>query len=743
MPETKDETLLKEIRDNFDYYSDAWESIRKEGAIDMRCISGDAWDPDERKAREDAGRLVLTLDELNQYTNNLINDVRQNKRAIKVSPLGNGADDKTAELRANKIREIERKSNAQAAYTTGFENAVQRSYGCWRIVREYKDERSMDQEIRIRRVPNPDNILFDPDAKERDCSDGQAAFVKDTIRRSEFKRLYPNAKVIDFATEMWGSQRTASRWFNEQNIQRVEYWKVAKKIRTLVLLARGKRPGEALQLGEQPERVFLDELGEGAKIDGGGVALRNQVYLGAVLQKQDGSLAMRESETKSVVQYISNGVEILETNPWDGKYIPLVPCFGKEIYVDQGKGPERVLLSMIRLAREPFMLYCYYRTCEAELVGMAPKTVWTGYEGQFEGHEDEWKNANSSPVPYLQVKPMVDPVSQQILPLPVRNVYEPPIQALEVGAESARRGVQAAMGITALPTAAQRQGEKSGVALERIQTMTSQGSYHFIDNYDGALEYTGRIINDLLGSTIDTARDEAFLKPDDSREVLRVNEPIPDPANPGQTMMHRFDVGDHDVEISTGPSYQTQREEASSTADALLENQMFAPRIGWLAVKLKQLGPIGDQISELITPPDILAKQQQQNGQGPDPQQIQAQLQDVQQKLGMALQQLQGRAIEKQIETQSKERIAALQAYVQVMVQAMKGGDAQAIAAAEAQADRLEAMFDRAHDSALAAQQAQHDQDMTGMTQQHQAGESERDRQAAAAAAAAQPAGTP
>ncbi len=751
-PDTKDAALLKEIRENFDYTVDAWESIRKEGAIDMRCVSGDAWDPEERTAREQSDRLCLSLDELNQYTNQLINDVRQNKRGIKVTPLGNGATPETAELRADKIREIERKSNAQAAYTCGFENAVQRSYGCWRIAKEFKDERSMDQEIRIRRIPNPDNVYFDPDSKERDCSDGTFAFVKDSMRIADFKREYPNASITQFSAEMWGGTATAGRWFNEKNIQRVEYWRIEKQKRKLLLLARGMTPDQIPTDGQLPqgsvERVFLDEL-EGAKLDGTAVVLPNGVYLGQVLKRANGDLATRESETKKVVQYITNGVEILEKIPWDGKYIPLVPCFGKEIWVDRGKGPERVLMSLVRLAREPYMLYCYYRTCEAEVVGMAPRTVWVMYEGQVEGHEEQWKDANVSPVPYLLVKPVVDAATGHVLPLPVRNTFEPPIQALELGSESARRAIQSAMGLNSLPTSALRHNEKSGKALEQIEAASSQGSFHFVDNYESSIAYTGRIIEDLLEKTIDTARDEAFIGEDDQRRVLPVNQPVPDPKNPGQTIMHRFDVGDHDVDISVGPSSRTQYERAQDVGQSLLANEMFAPRIAWLVIKLMELGPIGDQISELLTPPDIKAQQQQESGQGPDPAELQAQLQEVSQKLQMALQQLQGRAIEKQIDTNSKERIAALQAYVQIMVQAMKSGDAVAIAAAERQAQSLEAKFDRAHESAMAAQDAHHQAMAALGDREHQATQADLDRgqqtqQSAAdrAAAAAAPAGT-
>jgi hypothetical protein len=52
-------------------------------------------DPKGAKQRKDANRPMIELDELNQYCNQVINDLRANKRGIKVSPKGNGANDKT------------------------------------------------------------------------------------------------------------------------------------------------------------------------------------------------------------------------------------------------------------------------------------------------------------------------------------------------------------------------------------------------------------------------------------------------------------------------------------------------------------------------------------------------------------------------------------------------------------------------------------------------------------------------
>lgn len=649
-----DDPLVTEIREQFTYCVNAWRPIRDEAQKDMRYVAGDPWDPKERKAREEAGRPCLVLDELNQYTNQLINDIRQNKRAIKVVPTGAGANDKVAELRAAIIRHIEYKSNAQSAYATAFENAANRGYGYWRVSTRYTKPGAKTQELCIRRIPNPDTVLIDPDAKEADCSDARYAFVIDYVPRKEFKKRYPRAKVTDFSREM---AVAAPQWIRDDMIQVAEYWKVEGK---------------------------------------------------------DGGYA-QEGETPQVCQYLTNGIEILpqpngkDRAEWPGVTIPIVPVFGKEIFVDKGGGTERILMSLVRLARDPYMLYCYYRTCEAEVVGMTPKTPYIGYEGQFEGHEDEWQNVNRVPIPYLQVKPLLDPTGATVLPMPQRQAYEPAIQALEMGAEAAKRAIQSSMGRYNTSVGRADTKASSGRAISLLDQQSDQGSFHFIDNFDRALEYTGRILNDLIPKIYDTDRHVGIRKADESYALQRINAPDADPA------AINLDQGEYDVTISTGPSYQSQREEANIFLDTLagvqMQNTLF-PRVADLAIKAKNLGPIGDEMAKRLMPPEFA----QQDGQEPLPPQAQAMLQQAQQQLQalnayaqqmeQKLQQLEQEKQAKTLETESRERIAALQAQTQILIAEAQINGKAMLSRMEAEFEALNRRFDIINGGVAAAEPA-------------------------------------
>lgn len=617
---------ITELRDLFAHDTAEWKPIRDEGTKDMRHVAGDPWEPRDRELREKVGRPVLSLDELSQYINQVINEVRANKRAVKFSPVGNGANDETAAFYADKMREIEYRSRAQIGYTTAFENAVQRSYGFVRVNTRYAHSRAVNQDLWIDPVPNPDLVTPDAEALMPDLSDMTHCWVRERWDDDDFNRKWSKAKIK--TTQGRGElMRLAPDWVKERGVFVGEYWKIKTKPRTLLIvqIAAPQPPKSmlGLQQATQPDPVgiFEDEL-EGQPLPG--------TLLGE-----------RKVDDPTVYQYLTNGLETLEEHTWPGKYIPIIGCFGKVLYVDAGGGAKRKILSMVRLARDPYMLYCYYRTCEAELVGMTPKFPYFVYEGQLAPVElNNLAKSLHEPVAVIKVKPTIEGLPSTLgpLPFPQRQPYEPPIQALEFGAEAARRAIQAAMGQSPLPTMAQRKNEKSGVALKQIEETGQRGSFHFTDHYLDMLTHVGVVTEDLMDKIYDSARDVGIRKANDTAEVVRIN----DPSRPKSVSTK----GDHLVTVSTGPSFDSEREAASDFADVLAQ---ISPEtfmlLGPLIVKLKNLGPIGDEIAELLEamqPPQVQQLRAAKGEQADPAQQVQAERQKRQ-------------AIEQQVELLSKE----------------------------------------------------------------------------------------
>lgn len=723
---SKDEEILTEIRDRYKNYDQAWAKIREERNTDLKYIAGDPWSAEDRRARKDAGRPCINHDELGQYVFQTVNTMRQNNRGIKVDPRGAESNEETATLRQDLIRTIEYDSDGPSIYAKAYQDMVEGSYSFFRISRRYvtdqyaesdkedpqgamrrqsRNKTLFDQIIVLKPIANPNSVLFDPTCKEPDWSDGKACFVLERMPKKEFRRRFPKARITDFS---WAYREIASEWIRDDDVLVAEYWRIETEERTIYLLENGE---------------VTDDL-------------RGRDYE-----------EKRTLEEKSVHQYITNGVEILDHKKEIGTILPIIPMVGLERYLDEGGSSARVLFSLARLARDPQMSLAYLNSLEMEEAGLTPKTPYIGYKGMFDSGRKMWETVTKIPYAFLEVDIPDNWPAGQVPPLPMRTPFAPNFQAYEVAKDSCRRAIQAAMGISPLPTAAQRSNEKSGVALQRIETEEALGSYHFIDGYDRALRLAGRVIDQWIPAVYNREDRKIHLrKADESYRAATLNTRAPyTDAKTGKQAHYPVEEIDHSISISTGPSYASQHDAVSQFLDNLIAQlpklPIAAPQAAQLlaiAIRMKEMGPLGDQMADIISPSQGSSDQAMQQLQ-----QAQGQVQ----QMGLLIQQLQAELQKLQIEKQGKVvegeykmQTERLRAQSHLIVEKLKA-DAQLAAAeidtkAQSLSERTAAieqlfqqaheqlddasarMSDQAHERNLAAQQ--HQQDMVQAQQAHE-----------------------
>lgn len=630
--------ILKEIRERHEYAKREWSKIREEAAKDMRFVSGNPWDDDDLDDRD--GRPTIAPEEMSQYRNQVTNALRANPRGAKFQPAGGGSSKQSAEFYQDKWREIEYRSHAVEAYIAGAENALQRSYGYWRVKTEYQSPRSPNQELVIEAFPDPDVVLPDPDAKRRTSEDMKYCFVLETMPQAEFKRKYKTAKVTNFSDYLG---RYKNWVVDSKNVQVGEYWSVETRLRKLFAVALSTRDPQtgAEVLADKPLFVFDDEL----------PAIQKQASRGIIVRS---SREVRDVDYPQVKQRITNGLEVLEELDWKGKYIPIVSVYGPILYVPDGGTTNKVILSMTRFGRDPWKAFCYACSQELEVLGMVPHGSVVAHEGQLAGHEDDWEESLHKPKLVLYYKGRVPGMTaeDERLEKPTRLEYTQGeyLQAIEMVKEGFRRSIQAAMGSNFLPTQAQKQNEKSGEALDKMLSAATQGTYHFVDAYEDAVRQTAVIGEDLLDKTHDYTGDTAVMN--GKQEAKSV--PINDPQNPDAVSTR----GDHLVTISTAPSSDSEYDAVQEFLTHFLQNleqiaQLAGPQVALAllahSIKMKNMGPMGDELANMLMPPDMQADG---DGKPPDPRLMQAkqQIQQMQQKL----QELGYKIQTKQVEGQTK-----------------------------------------------------------------------------------------
>ena len=647
-----DAAKLQQIRDRFDEAFRKWETIYKEGDLNMRYIAGDPWDPMDKQARKDAGRPCMAPDELGQYLNQAVNEVRANPRSAKFSPTGDGANDETSRFYADLMRETEYRSNAQIAYTTAYENALQRGFGFVRLRADYEHERSPYQQLTIEAVANPACCYPDPDAMRPDGSDWQYFFYVESYSKDEFKRAFPKAEFTSFSQEQIA--QAGSSWISEGKVQVSEYWEVETEMHQLVQV-------------ETPATRTVPK----------GVA----TYIEGIDPKPRGSreIQRRPTEVRSVSMYLTNGVELLKQpdgekkKQWAGKYIPFAGCYGKIIWMNAGSGPERRVLAMTSLAREPYMAYCFAFTSQLETIGTITKNPYMGYRGSATADQlNEVAKSLHEPVAMLQFEPFLNGAPGQLIPLPVRNPMSVDLSAYAMVTENCRRAIQAAMGWTPLPSSAQRRNEKSGVALKQIEESGQRGSYHFIDHYNDMIRFIGVQFEDLVDKLYDTQREVITIGVDQTTQKVQINQPQP----PSRISQGANDIlasvkGRHAVTVDVGPEFQSERD----AADALVDTLIGSPIVGMLeppkrdkilalSIKARNIGIMGDKIADVISPPENQdADTEQLKGLLKQAQeqiipQLQQQIQQLEQEKAAKVTEVQGRLAVVAQSDATKERIA-------------------------------------------------------------------------------------
>lgn len=671
----------KELRECFKDDEARWHDIKAARQSDIKALSEDStWDDKDREARAENNRLCLSFDELGQYVNQLVNDIRETDRAIEVNPAGDSQSNAEAQVIAGIVRQIEYRSNAQLAYTRMFEDAAQGGYGFLRIVPRYVQRkvskpgpRSFDQELIIEPVHNPDLVLPGFFTKP-DFSDCDRFWVHERFTERDFKKRFGKKSEIESFRGL--AAEVGALWVDDKGIWVRELWEIKTKPRTLLLF-------QPLQEGGEPLGFWEDEVPE---------------------EDRKAAIKRRTVDQPYVCQTITNGVEVLEKKEdWPGQYLPFVGCVGKMLWMEE----TLALHSLIRKSLDGQQLLNYTVTGEAEAIGMTPKIPWFFYKGTLDqDNEAALLQSNVKPVGAIGVDPQTDawpfPTPP---PFPQRTAYEPPVQAFEMAAESTRRRIQAAMGTGFLPTQAQRQNEKSGIALKQIANSAQKGAYHFVDHFEHALRRTGEILVDAIPHYYDTRRTIALRKKDGESVTVRINDPQAPPVKEfgdGPAIIRKD--SEFDITISTGPSYESERDKASEFADQLVSSQpgifqVLGPEI----IKLKNLGPIGDSIAqflEALQPPAIqaLKKGQQFNAQA---QQMQAQLQQAQQMIAKLQQALQSGAHLEQVKQQGQMALKQVDGQIKLALAELQGAQKRQELAVKVAADMETREDEQIHDLAV------------------------------------------
>jgi Skp family chaperone for outer membrane proteins len=294
-----------------------------------------------------------------------------------------------------------------------------------------------------------------------------------------------------------------------------------------------------------------------------------------------------------------------------------------------------------------------------ELIALQPKAPWVVEEGQIQGHEDEWKNANVKNQPYLSYRgtniagtPAPPPQRQQMAGVPAGIVQ---------AAADAQQDMMATTGIRFDSTMNERMIDESGKAIRELRRSGDLGAFHYVDNLARALRRCGEILVEAIPFVYDEPRVATILREDDKEEQIRIDPFLArgsmEERRPDGKMRKMFNptFGKYGVTVTIGPSYATKRIEASENMMAFMKAlpqtaalvaDLFAAEQDWpgaekIAARLaKTVPPQLMQPDMKDVPPQIAALLQG----------LESNVKQLQQQLMLAQKELQDKSADRQVD---------------------------------------------------------------------------------------------
>ena len=710
--ESPQEEILEQGKKRFKLCLEAWQKQAQREKDDLAFQAPEKqWDEGARRQRlgmavdgvPTPARPVLSIPKLDQPIQMVLNQERAAHLGVSIQPLSADAESKTAEVLEGLYRRIERDSQAHIARSWAFARAVMSGRGAYQITTEYDEygENPNDQVIRIKRILHQESVYFDPAAQEADFSDGNFAFLATWVPLQDFKAEFPDAEVPE-----------DQDGFEEDDIQEPQW-----------IRGDGETKAVRVVLYYYKEKTFKT-------VDKG----------------------TRKREQCRVRWALLTGSGLLEDGDWNGKWIPLVPVIGREL---QPFDAERRWQGIIGPAKDAQRLYNYAASSAVELAALEPKAPYIGAEGQFEGHESEWQQANIRNFPYLEYKPKS--LNGTDLGPPQRAQVDvgrlgPSMQLLQ----QADQFIQITTATYDPSLGRTNNREKSGRAIMALQQQGDEGNSHFMHNLaEISMAYEAKVILDLIPTIYDRpGRLARTLDEEDETETVMLNAPfvhhpetrrpiaapggqIPpgmpmqQPAAPPQGMqgpgmqplppappeIKHYDLrkGIYSVAVSIGKTRQSALQEGAEEIGQILQAQPnLMPLIGPLYFKYRDF-PGAREIADLLA--QVRDKQfpglkTSDDGQ-PSIEQAQAQIHALQQQLQMMGSQLQG-AI-KALETEQVKQQAQMQKA------AMDNETKVRIADADNQTKVMIEMLKAKLEEILTAQKQTHETRMKATDQQHEA----------------------
>lgn len=576
-PNADDSLICEEIRERYRLWQQQDAEFLKNSDDELEFASGEHWkdyekgSSDVRQELQGMGRSAFTIDLINPSVELVVNQVRINKRSAQFIPVGDDADDKTAEVRQGLYRNIERESRAAVARETAYDFAVRVGRGYYRVLIEDEPGLTFDKRIMIRRIIDLHAVAIDQNCIEPDYSDAEWGMLWDDLSVREFRAEHGDISNLDTSGQSL-PEPDREPWFRDNKIRRCEYFR--RVWRT--------------------DRIA--KLPDGAKVKNSSYCLAADVPPGVM------PVAFMNKRAYKIQRFRASGTQILDREDWPGLWIPIIVVVGREVF--RGRKP-KIHSGMIKPAKDVSIVHDYMESRLVDEVALSPLPHMVAATGQLSGPQEAIvQSINRHPWTVITYTPKNAPDGTP-LPPPHWESPSPNVAAVVAGAAHAKDNLQRVLS-TYSPQLGQIQGDQSGRAIREVKDQGDVTHASFPDNLSRAQLHEARIVNDLMDSVYNEPRAVTISQIDESTKQVLINQPHTDPDT-GEQKHYLFGSGKYDVTLSIEQAYPTRMAEASEKlldmAKVIPSLPIRAPDLLIQAIGLP--GLLGEKIKDRLRPADV------------------------------------------------------------------------------------------------------------------------------------------
>jgi hypothetical protein len=490
----------------------------------------------------------LQFNVLEAYVSRLKGEFSKQEPSINVSPLNESISPLLVEVVQAHIAYLLKEANSDKFQTRAYDDCLSGGFSVFEVWTEYKNKKSLQQNLRVGKLPDPTLAIFDPLARASHKGDGNFCAKFYPLAKEQFEKEYPG---IDINTiPKVNALGTGFRWVYESVKQKIimvcDYYEKVEKKYEIVMLSSGQ------EMSTSEYNKMVNNWSD--------------------IKQPPVIVNRRKSFSYDIVRYKIVGDQLLEKpEKTDFEELPLVFVDGNSTMICDTEN------SMARQFTRPY----FYQAIDAQrFKNFAGQTLASEISNMVSAKF--LVEANSIPANQAQFWANPSRVTALVynsrdlngneLPPPSAIPRSPIPAEIYQAFEGSDRAIQGILG-SYDASVGKTEKDLSGRALIESASQSNAAAMPYIYNFMAAIEQVGRILLNLIPKYYVTPRTIPILLGDGKREYVEINKDIPSLPS----LMMDFDPDDLNLTVEASANFRVQQ---SQDLETLISLSQINPKLG-------------------------------------------------------------------------------------------------------------------------------------------------------------------